>query len=918
MTRIILQLWSRLRGFFGEERSNREFREEIETHIALLTETYTRNGMSEQDAMYAARRQFGNAALLEQHQREARALLWPSTLFQDVHYALRILAKSPATTAIAIISLALGIGANTTIFTVAKAALFDALSVRHPEQLRLLAYAQDERSAIRGGTWGDFYVDPQGRTVLASFSCPVYQELQRDNHSLGDLFAFVDLTQFEHLSATIDGHAEVVTAELVSGNFFRGMDVGTILGRTIEPADDAASASGTVAVISYSFWQRRFDRSPSIVGKTINVNLTAITIVGVAPKGFSGASHVHTPQDLFMPLSAQPLIFPWKAVSLLSDPNTWWIQIMGRLSPGTSETEARASLAVNLNQAVRSTMAVPQDRTVPPLLLLPGGRGWNYASQQLEHPMPLLLALAGLVLLLACVNVANLLLAGSSSRSREISIRLALGAGRARVVRQLLTESLCLSALGGSAGLLLGYLSRNILPRLLSSSWGPVVLRARFDWQVFGFTLFIAVLSGLGFGAVPAWEATRISTNAGLKDGGTTVTRHRRGLTGKMLATAQVALSMLLLVSSGLFVRTLANLNAVNPGFNKKGLLLFAIEPPAKRYPSPKNVEVLHQIEGRIGSLPGVESVSLSREALLAQSGSNSDFISDDQAKIPAHQGEIAFNSVGRDFFPTMGIPMLYGRAFDSSDTSTSTSVAVINRALAQMEFGGRSPIAAFFRMKQGGEPLEIVGVCADAKYAWIRDKEPPTFYVLYTQQKDLKGSMTFEVRTKGNPESLSDEVRRAVEGVDKDLPLIDLRTQEEQVDAALAPERSFAIVTSGFGILALMLASVGVYGVVAASVSRRVNEIGVRMALGARADQVLRMVLGEAVGLALLGIGVGLSAALFLTRFLTSMLFGLKPADPPTLLCSGLLLSLVAVVAAWGPAQRASHIEPVRALRHE
>jgi predicted permease len=918
MTRIVLSLWSRLRGLFDEERSNREFREEIETHIALLTETYARKGMSEQDAMYAARRQLGNAVLLEQRQREARALVWPSTIFQDVRYALRILGKSPATTAIAIVSLALGIGANTTIFTLAKAALFDELSVRHAEQLRLLAYAQDERSAIRGDTWGDFYTDAQGRTVLASFSWRVYRELLRRDKSLGELFAFVDLTQFEHLSATIDGHAEVVTAELVSGNFFRGLGVATVVGRTIEASDDDVSSSGTVAVISDSFWLRKFDRSPSVVGKTIEVNLIPITIVGVAPKGFSGASHVHAPQDLFIPLSAQPLIFPRKARSLLSDPDTWWIQIMGRLAPGASEAQARASLAVSLNQAIRSTMEIPQGRIAPPLLLLPGGRGWNYASQQLEHPMPLLLALAGLVLLLACVNVANLLLGRSASRSKEVSIRLALGAGRARVVRQLLTESLCLSALGGSAGFLIGYLSRNILPRLLSSSWGPEVLRARFDWDVFGFTLFIAVLSGLGFGAVPAWEATRISMNAGLKDGGTTITRHRRGLIGKMLATAQVALCMLLLVSAGLFVRTLANLNALDPGFNKKSLLLFAIEPPVKRYPAPKNVEVLHQIEERIGSLSGIESVTLSREALLAQSGSNSDFVLDDQTRIPAAQGEIAFNSVGQDFFQTMVIPILYGRAFDSNDTSTSTRVAVINRALAQMEFGGKSPIAAFFRMEEGGEPLEIVGVCANAKYAWIRDNEPPTFYVLYTQQKDVKGSMTFEVRTKGDPESFSDQIRRTIEAVDKDLPLIDLRTQEEQVDAALAPERSFAIVTSGFGLLALMLASVGVYGVVAASVSRRVNEIGVRMALGARADQVLRMVLGEAVGLALAGIGVGLCAALFLTRFLASMLFGLKPVDPLTLLCSGLLLSLVALMAAWGPALRASHIQPVLALRHE
>jgi len=918
MTDFLLQLWSRLRGLFGEKRSNHEFREEIETHIGLLAQKYVCQGMSEQDARWAAQRQFGNAVLLEQRQREARALLWPSTIFQDVRYALRILAKSPATTGIAIVSLALGLGVNTTIFTLAKAALFDELSVRHPEELRLLAYAQDERSALRGGTWGDFYTDAQGRTVLASFSWPVYQELLRKNQSLGELFAFVDLTQFEHLSATIDGHAEVVTAELVSGNFFRGLGVGTNLGRPIDDTDDAVGSSTTVAVISDSFWQRKFNRSPFVVGKTIVVNLTPITIVGVTPSGFSGASRVHDPEDLFIPLSAQPLIFPRKASSLLSDPKIWWIQIMGRLTPGRSEAQARASLAVSLNQAVRSTMEVPQDRTVPPLLLLPGGRGWNYASQELEHPMPLLLALAGLVLLLACVNVANLLLARSSSRSREISIRLALGANRARVVRQLLTESLCLSAIGGSAGFLLGYLTRNVLPRLLSSSWGPAVLHARFDWRVFGFTLFIAALSGLGFGAVPAWEATRTSMNAGLKNGGTTMTRHRRGLAGKTLAAAQVALCMLLLVSAGLFIRTLANLTSLDPGFNKKGVLLFAIEPPVKRYPASTSVGLLHQIEERIESLPGVESVTLSREALLGQSGSNSNFIFEDQPNIPEGQRDVEFNSVGQDFFQTMGIPMLYGRTFSSTDTPTSTRVAVINQELSRVAFGGKSPIGVFFRTEQGGKPFEVIGVCADAKYAWIRDNSPPTFYVLYTQQTDAEKSMTFEVRTNGNPKSFSDEIRKAIEAVDKDLPLIDLRTQEEQVDADLAPERAFAIVTSGFGVLALLLASVGVYGVVAAGVLRRVNEIGVRMALGARAGQVLRMVLGEAVGLALAGVGLGLFAALFLTRFLVSMLFGLKPADPLTLLCSGLLLSLVAVVAAWEPARRASRIQPVRALRHE
>jgi predicted permease len=917
MTSLIFRFISKLRGLFGQGKANREFGDEVETHVELLTERLIRQGMSREDASFAARRQFGNITLLDQRQREARTFLWPATVVQDVRYGLRMLAKSPGITTIAIASLALGIGANTAIFTLAKAALFDALSVPHPSELRLLAYTQDGRSVVRHN-WGDFYSDNQGRTVVASFSYPVYQELRHRDHSLGDLFAFVDLSQFEHLSATIDGHAEVVTGELVSGNFFQGVRVGTILGRPIEPADDTVPGSGGVAVISDSFWQRRFDRSPTVIGKTVEVNLTPVTIIGVAPHGFSGASHVHTAQDLFLPLSMQPLIFPKETGSLLSDADTWWIQIMGRLQPNISDEEARASLAVSLNQAVRSTMTVPTDRSVPPLFLLPGGRGWNYASQELEHPMPFLLALAGLVLLLACVNVANLLLARASSRNREISVRLALGASNMRVVRQMLTESLCLSALGGSAGLLLGYLGRNVLPQLLSSSWGPTALSIRFDLRVFAFTFVISMLTGLGFGVGPAWQATRTSVNAGLKDGGTTMTHHRKGMAGKTLVILQVSLCMLLLVCAGLFVRTLANLNALDPGFNKKGLLLFAMEPPPQRYPAPKNVEVLHQVEERIASLPGVESVTLSREALLAQSGSHSDFIPEGSPRTTGRDQHVPFNSVGQSFFTTMRIPILYGRSFDLRDTASSPGVAVINRALAQREFGGRNPIGASFQMKQGGEQFEIVGVCADAKYAWLRSDKSPTFYVLYTQQKDERGSMTFEARTKGNPRDFAGAIRGVVESVDKDLPLIEVRTQEEQIDATLAPERSFATVTTGFGILALLLASIGVYGVMAAGVSRRVNEIGVRMALGAGADQVLRMVVGEAMRLAFAGVGVGLCAALFLTRLLDSLLFGLKPTDSLTLVSAGSLLLVVATLASWTPARRASRIQPVQALRHE
>ena len=917
MASSIRRAISRFRELFRQGESNREFSDEVEAHLELLAERFVHQGMNRNEAARAAMRQFGNPALLEQRQREARVWAWILTVFNDVRYGMHMLAKSPGITAIAIASLALGIGANTAIFTASKAALFDVLAVPHPQQLRLLAYAQVDHSVIVND-WGDFYTDANGRTILASFSWPVYNQMRRQHQTVGELIAFADLDQFEHLFATVDGHAEVVTGELVSGNFFQGMGIKTVLGRPIEPSDDTTPGVGAVAVISDAFWQRRFARSPSVIGKTVNVNLTPITIIGVAPPGFTGASHVQTPQDLFMPIAMQPVIFPRDKGSLLSDPNIWWIQVLLRLKPDVSSDNALASLAVSLNQAVRATMVVAKNQSVPTLLLLPGGRGWDYGEQELEHPMPLLLAIAGLVLLLACVNVANLLLARFSSRHREISVRVALGAGKIRIARQMLTESLCLSVMGGGVGLLLGYLGRNILPRLFSTAWGPLALNVRFDWPVFAFTLAISVLTGIGFGVGPAWQAAGVNANSGLKEGATTVTRHRKGLAGKALVIVQVALCMLLLVSAGLFVRTLANLDAINPGFNKNSLLLFTIEPPLHRYPAPKNVEILHRIEERIASLPGAESVTLSREAPLGQSGSNSEFILDGQAKASDDNRYIAFNSVGQHFFSTMGIPILNGRSFDVRDTAISPPVAVISRSLAEKEFPGKNPVGASFRMKEGGEQIEIVGVCADAKYAWIRDDAPPVFYVLYTQERDPRGSMTFEVRTHGNPLNLAGAVRGAVESVDKDLPLIEVRTQQQQIDAAVAPERSFAAVTSGFGFLAVLLASLGVYGVIAGGVTRRVNEIGVRMALGARAEQMLRMVMTEAMGLAFAGIGTGLCAALFLTRFLSSRLFGLKSTDPLTLAAASCLLLAAAMLAGWAPARRASRIQPVQALRHE
>lgn len=916
-----MRLFARLRSWFKWIVKPRRLESEMEAEVRFHIESYAadlvRHGVPEQEAMRRARVEFGG---IESHKDAIWASLglrvW-GELGTDIRYGVRMLRRSPGFTTIAVASLALGIGANTAVFTLAKAALLDTLSVSHPDKLRLLSWAQDDKSVV-GSMWGDGYPDGKGNFVVASFSYPVYEQLRQQNHTLGDLFAFKELGGgLDRLTATIDNPAEIVTGELVSGNYFQGFGVGTVLGRPIEPADDVTAGGGPVAVISDAFWARRFGRSSAVIGKAIKLNLVPITIVGVAPGSFTGASHVEVSPDVFLPLTMQPVIAPKKKSSLLNDPEIWWVQVMGRLQPGISEESARASLAVTLNQAVQATMTVPKGATLPPLTLIPGNRGWlNYADRQLEQPSSVLLALTGLVLLLACANIANLLLARSVPREREMSVRLALGAGKARIVRQMLTESLILSMLGGTAGLVLGYLGRDAIPRMLSSKWDVAPISGRFDWSVFAYTLMISLISGFLFGVGPAWQATRSIVNAGLKDSATTHTR-RRGFAGKALVVVQVALCMLLLVGAGLFVRTLGNLNAADMGFQQNRLLLFAINPPRLRYPSPKNVEVLHEIEEKISPLPGVESVALSAEPLLAQTASNDGFFPDGQPRKPGREQFTLSNSVGQNFFATMGITVLYGRAFDFRDTPTSPKVAVINQALARKEFDGMNPVGKTFKTEEE-DRYEIIGVSGDAKYADLRDDPPPTFYLLYRQQKDARHGMTFEVRMNGDPGSVVGSIRAAVQSVDKDLPLIDVRTQTEQIKASIAPERIFAAVTAGFGVLALILATIGVYGIMACSVGRRVNEIGIRMALGAPASQVLRMVLRETAWLAAIGVGAGLVTALLLTRFLASMLFGLKPTDPITLTGAALLLFVIAMMAGWGPANRASLIQPMQALRHE
>jgi predicted permease len=896
---------------------------ELRTHIELRAEDLQREGLTPAEALRRASIEFGHIETHKENIRSSLGLRLLDELRADLRYGGRMLRRSPGFTLIAIASLALGIGANTIIFTLAKGVLFDCLAVTQPIQLRLFAIIRDRRTSPLHSFWGDFYKTPDGRSITHSFSYPVYQLLRQQNLAkpvLEDLFAFKELLG-QRLTVTIDGHAETVSGQLVSGNFYQQLGVHPVLGRAIQPSDDTAPGSGPVAVISDGLWARLFGRSPSVIGKTIQLNLIPITIIGVNPPAFTGASSVQLSPDVFLPFSMQPTLIPDRNGSLLENPNEWWMSIMGRARPGVSDEAVRSAFAVWLDQDIRATVAVPKDASMPDFVVESGSQGLGATTHDYSAPIYVLSALTGFVLLLACANLANLLLARSAARQREMSVRLALGASRSRVLRQVLTESLLLSTLGGVAGFALGYLGRNIIPHLLSSAWRPAPLNARFDLRIFAFTATVSILTGILFGLAPGWQATRTDVNTALKDAASSATRRRKGLAGKSIVVFQVALSMLLVVGAGLFARTLINLNNTKLGFTPHNLLLFSIQAPPARYPAPQDIALHQRIEDRLAQVPGVQSVTLIENPLVSHNISNTSFLPTDRPKPTGDDQDRDVNGVGRSFFETYGIPILYGRSFSQTDTATSPHVAVINQSLAHTVYPGVDPVGkTFISKRHQGDPeaiYQIIGVSADAKYDALQEDPSPTFYTLYRQGKEEQ-FITYTIKTQLSPAAILPALRNAVRSIDKDLPLRDIRTENEQIEASISEQRLFATLTASFGILALILACIGIYGIMAYNVARRTNEIGVRMALGARTRQVLWMVLRESSSLAVFGIAIGLAAAFGLTRFIRTMLYGLRPTDPATFIPAALLLLAIAIAAGYGPARRASRIDPMQALRHE
>ncbi len=891
--------------------------EELRFHIESYTEDLMRRGVPREEAVRRARAELGSVAARREDCRQAWGTRFFDELRGDLRHALRMLAKSPAFTAIAIGSLALGIGANTAVFSIAKHVLLDPLHVPHPGQLRLLEWTS-KRDGVVHSIWGDWNHGYDG-VYSSSFSYPIYQELRRQNRDLSDLFAFKGAGRMD---VTVNGVADVVQSELVSGNYYEQMQVQPQLGRAILPADDQPGAA-PVIIISDSYWAHQFNRSTSVIGRSILLNLQPVTIVGVNPREFTGAKSAQISPEVFAPIAMEPLLGPqiWSD-SLISDPQHWWMQIMARTRPGVNDAVAQAALSGSLHNAVVGLMQPKASEAVPRLLVTDGSRGQNEAGMQMAQPLAVMETLVGMVLLLACANMANLLLARSAARQREMSVRLALGAGRSRIVRQVLTECLLLAIAGGALGLLVGTLVQDGLLHLTAgTSPDEPAMHVPFSWGIFAFNFVLSLVTGLLFGLAPALQATRTEVQSALKDSTHTATRRRHGYAGKAIVGFQIAVSMLLVATAGVFLRTLVNLNRVDPGFDTRNLVLFQIDPPSSRYPGAARGDLFQRLEEQLAAMPGVESVAAASTPFLANDNSNDDFV---PTGIPIKKGEDQGerdNYVGDDFFATLRIPILAGRSLNAHDTAASQRVAVVNQALARKYWGSTSPVGhTFTTSDEHNQKLTytIVGVCADTLYDGLREDRPPIFFLSYRQAPDLSWGITFMVRTRTARAAITPSLRAAVQSVDRDLPLINVRTQKEQIDEITTNERMFADVAGGFGVLALVLACIGIYGIMAYSVSRRTNEIGIRMALGAQRARVVRMVLGEASWMVLTGVVAGVAGALALGRLVASMLYGLKAWDPATFVGASALLILIALAASWIPARRAAGVDPMRALRHE
>ena len=831
-------------------------------------------------------------------------------LDQDLRLALRGFVKNPAFTLVVVLTLALGIGANTAIFTLVDQVLLRLLPVEDPERLVIL----DGPGSASGSTHSHY-------NTLTPLSHPMFEGLRDGNAVFDGVLAHY--TTPLHLTA--GSQTDAVNGDLVSGTFFQVLGVKPSAGRLFTPEDDRVPGGHPVVVLSHGFWTRRFGSDPRVVGQTVRVNDHPMTVVGIGPLGFHGVE-VGESLDVFVPLMMQPQVIPtWSRG--IGDWRVRWLTLMARLKAGVSLTEARAGINVLYGQLLEEDAQHLQSKSErfraaflkKQLEVHPGARGTSGLRDQSKTPLLVLMGMVGLVLLIACANVANLLLARASSRQREIAVRLALGAGRGRLVRQLLVESVVLAMAGGGVGLVLAAWTGDLLLAALPVDQASRVLTAEPDLRVGLFALGLSLFTGLAFGLVPALQSTRpalaptLKSETGSVIGGTAPFRFRKGL-----VVAQVALSLLLLIGAGLFSRSLMNLRTLDPGFQPERLLAFSVDPSLNGYDVPRCLAVLQQIQDEVAAEPGVRSASMAAVALMTNSDSSHTVKVDGYEAKEEENMNPYFNAVGPGFFATLGIPLRAGREFTGADGPDAPRVAVVNEVFARYFFGEQDSVGRRFRLGTSEDvPITIVGLVRDGKSASLWEKPARFVYLPYTQERGL-GETTFYARSTVDPETLGGRMRKAVQRIDATLPVTGLKTMSAQIEESLFVERMVAALSTAFGFLATLLAAVGLYGVMSYAVSLRTREIGIRVALGAERRAVLFMVLKEVAVLAALGVAIGLPTGYGLGRLVETQLFGLSARDPLTFAVATVTLLLAAFLAGYIPAARATRVDPMVALRYE
>ncbi len=830
---------------------------------------------------------------------------------QDVRYAVRVMARQPLFTAMALLSLALGIGANTAIYSFMDAILLRALPVRNPESLVVLKWRSTDRPAVVHSLSGTNFRDPKTGYSSGNFPFPAYELLRANSPLFSSLFAFNGAGR---LTVLIQGHADLANGQYVSGEYFSGLGVSPAAGRLIGAADDRAGAP-PVVVLGFAYAQRRFGDVSTSLGQSILINNTPFIVAGVSAPEFFGVNPAG-PQDVYLPMRAHLSNEPVAT----GNPNRYWVEMMGRLQPGVTLEQAQTALAPVFRNFVESTAATDKERTDPPALYLQeGAGGLDFLRRQYSKPLYVLMTMVGLILAIACANIANLLLARATARRREMALRLSLGAGRLRVVRQLLTESVLLASLGGLLGLVFASWGIRALTLLIGNGRENFTLHATLNWNVLVVTVALSFVTGILFGLAPALQSTRVDLNPGLRQ--TRAGEHRRASgawlrisPSQLLVVSQIAISLLLLVGAGLFVRTLTNLSSIALGFNSERVLLFTVNAAQAGYGNEELVRFYEGLQTRLRTISGVRNVSSSDFALVSGT------VSSTSVRVPGQSDRnpgASFLRVGPAFFTTMQIPILSGREVDERDLRRGASVAVVNEVFARTYFANENPIGRHFVLSVSTPvDLEIIGVSKTARYNSLKGDTPPVVYLPYSLKFRPLGQMTYELRATGDPLALAAAVRHVLQQADSRVPVSNIGTQTARINQTISQERTFAMLCSCFAVLAVLIACVGLYGTMAYSVARRTSEFGIRMALGADHRRLVWMVLRQVLVMAGVGLGIGLFAALAVSHVVESFLFQMKPNDPQALFVAALILLAAVLLAGYGPARRAARVDPGTALR--